>query len=132
MFRRVEARRDHDGLPALQIPHLELGLAGLVPGCRGCMSRQRDVDLGRLRAVLVGRRVVAQPKGPGTGSARVAATPRPARAERREAVDASEYTADFLGTEEAVLDRQAGGAQTEAGFEQGEIGGQGGDVCEWD
>lgn len=132
MLRRVEARRDHDGLPALQIPHLELGLAGLVPCRRGRVRRQRDVDLGRSRAVLVGRRGVAQAKGPGAGSARVPTAPRPARAKCREAVDASEDTADFFGMEEAVLDWQAGGAQAEAGFQQGEIGGQGGDVWEWD
>ena len=101
-----------------------------MPCCRGRVGRQWDVYLGRLRAVLVARRGVAQTKGPGAGSARVPTDPRPVRAKRREAVDASENTADFFGTEEAVLNRQAGGAETEAGLEQGEIGGQGGDICE--
>ena len=103
-----------------------------MPCRRGGVSRQRDAYLGRLRAVLVARRGVAQPERPGAGSARVPTTPGPARAKRREAVDASEKGADFFGAEEAVLDRQAGGAETEASLEQGEIGGQGGDVWEWD
>ena len=34
------------------------------------------------------------------------------------------------GAEEAVLHGEAGGAETEAGFEEGEIRGQGRDVCE--
>ena len=46
-----------------------------------------------------------------------------ARAERCEAEDALEDGAGFFGAEEAVLDREAGGAETETGFEEGEVGG---------
>lgn len=88
----------------------------------GRIGRQRGVHLGRLRAVLVARHGVA--RGP--------TAPGPARAKRCKAVDASENAADLFGAEEAVLDWQAGGAETETGLEQGEVGGQGGDICEGD
>ena len=83
-----------------------------------------------MRAVLVARHVVAQTIGPCTGSARGPTFPGPARDKRCKAVDTSENAADLFGAEEAVLDRQAGGAETETGFEQREVGGQGGYVCE--
>ena len=128
MIRRIKAFCNHDPLCVLQIPHLELRLAGFMPRGRGRMGRQRDVYFGRL--ALIARYGVTQTEGPGAGSARVPTAPGPARAKRCEAVDASEDGADLFGAEEAILDRQAGGAETETGLEQGEVGGQGGNVCE--
>ena len=105
-------------------------MAGFMPCCRGRMGWQRDVYLGRLRAVLVSGHGIAQTIGPSTGSARVSTVPGSARVKCCKAVDTSKNAADLFGAEEAVLDRQAGGAETETGLEQGEVGGQGGNVCE--
>jgi len=130
MLRRIKAPCNHNPLRALQIPHLELRVAGLAPRCRGRVGRQRDAYLGRLRAILVAPYGVAQAEGPSMRSARVPTPPGPVRAKRCKAVDTSEDAADLFGAQEAVLDRQAGGAEPETGLEQGEVGGQGGNVCE--
>ena len=94
------------------------------------MGWQRDLYLGRLRAVLGARYGVAQTEGPSTKSARVSTAPGLIRAKRGKAVDSLENAPDHFGAEQAVLDRQTGGAETETGLEQGEVGGQGGNVCE--
>lgn len=118
MLRRIKACCNHDAPRALRIPHLEPRVAGFLPRGRGRMGRQRDTYLGRLRAVLVAQYGVAQTEGPSTRSARISTPPGPLRAKRCEAVDAAENAADLFGAEEAVLDRQTGGAEAETGLEQ--------------
>ena len=88
------------------------------------MGWQWNIYLGRLRTILI-----TSHTGASSRSARVTTASRPARAKRRKAVDAPENAADLFGAEEAVLHRQAGGAEAEASFEQGEVGGQGCNVC---
>ena len=105
-------------------------MAGLMPSSCGRMDWQRDVYLGRLRAGLTAWNAVAQTEGPSTRFARISTASGLAGAQCCKAVDTSENAADLFGAEDAVLDRQAGGAETKTRLEQGEVGGQGGNVCD--
>ena len=118
MLERVETLRNHRRLCALQFSHLELRIAQCVR--RPCVpvGRLRGVCLGRLRDVLIARHAIALTIGSSTGFTKDLGTLSTAivaaatRAERVKRVNTLEHAPDLLRAEKAVLDWQAGSAET--------------------
>lgn len=94
MLRRIKSCGNHISLRTPQSIHFELRVAGSMPRGYGRLGRQRDLYLGRLRAVLGVQYGVAQRRGPSTRSARV----QGCRAE-----DSSKNAANRSGAEQGIF-----------------------------